>query len=143
MGKIVYIVLQRDYEYNDETYEYHGGGNAMKVYATREKAEARVEELMLNDMKKGGFDYLLEYRCFDEVFDGMTTDAIDTWGLVDTTVIYTTYKGQISRETRQITEKDLDVFRIIANDPDDTRVKMLIEGMHEPLYYIEEVEFSE
>lgn len=73
----MYVVLARDYEYNDETYERSDGGNVVHAYSTYEAAEAARLRLTVESLKNGGMAYLAEQY---DVFSGAVCDMLETFG---------------------------------------------------------------
>lgn len=51
-SKKVYIVLSRDYEYNDEVYECHEGGNTVVGFEKLEMAEDKRNKLTVEFVRK-------------------------------------------------------------------------------------------
>jgi hypothetical protein len=77
-----YIVLERSYEYNDETYDVGEGGEPKVIFDT--KAEADKEAKRLNDDSWRTHEYLYEYhdRYYDAIQenDMSVKDAVSVYG---------------------------------------------------------------
>lgn len=49
---VLYAVLEKDFEYNDEIYTPHGGGKPLKLFFDKAKAEKLVVEKTIEELKK-------------------------------------------------------------------------------------------
>lgn len=59
-----YILMERDFEYNDEGYTANDGGTPKRIFNTEAEAESVVNDVLL-EMFRAGKAYMLEGNEFD------------------------------------------------------------------------------
>lgn len=123
-----WVIMQRSYEYNDETYDMHEGGNTIVAYTDYDKALAALEQKMIESVKCGqtymyyGYSagsYFNDSCEFSEMLEryGISFDDLDDYSKFN--------------EFVEALEN--------ANDED---IKLFIEHLENPLYYLERVEIG-
>lgn len=136
MTNKIYVVLSRDYEYNDEYYVARDGGN--KVFATGdyEVALKKVYELTVEGMKEGSFSEWLgeEYQAdYDE--EALSEIMEKLYGKTDDEINYPDLGDYYSME--EFSEK----LKNLTTD----ELYTVIENFHlkdEP-YFIQVVDYAE
>lgn len=67
MAKKIFVLQERYYEYNDETYDASDGGNAVRAYTTLQAAKDAAVKLTIKELRDGGSQYFYEkYDVFDD-----------------------------------------------------------------------------
>ncbi len=123
--KTVWVIMERSYEYNDETYEMTDGGNAIIAYNDFYAATNDLEQKMFSSIKEGKtYMYFGSYIRKSDEFCKMLERYGHEYGDLD---YYDSFE--------EITE----IMRLNASDDD---IKIFIEHLSEPLYYLEPVKLS-
>ena len=127
----VYVILERNAEYNDETYELQDGGNVVVAYMTKEDADkACMKNNIENIRDHGGYQYQ-SYNPTSNMNNSFELEKI---------------LKEISDEFHSYTFEDFDdyyhfedMMRAIGNLSDD-KVAVLINSISEPVFYVQKVE---
>lgn len=121
----VWVIMQRSYEYNDETYDMQDGGNVVIAYSDYNKALEALEQKMIDSVRRGechvyyGWEpssYFSDSHEFSEMLErlGYSYEGLGDWS-----------------DFNEIVEK--------IEDASEEDIKLFIEHLNEPLYYLETV----
>lgn len=132
----VWVVMRRDYEYNDETYNANEGGNNIIAFTTELDAQIDADERNINTFRKeGGYMYL-------------GYDAGDNFNETDDLVNFLETLGDTENEDRSYSYDDLgDYYRFeeimdyLKNATDD-EIMVFVNALVNPEYYVEAVEVT-
>lgn len=121
MSNEIYVVLERNYEYNDESYDMSEGGNCHLAFRTYATAAAKVQDLMIESFRKE-HTYMYDRYC---IFNN-SPEAV---------AVLTKYGYHTHKKLYYNSEE---FFRIISQAPEEDLI-VLINDLRSPLYYIETV----
>lgn len=121
-----YVVLERSFDYNDETYEAESGGNVVRAFTSREDAEKFAIEKTIADFDSGNH-YRYHY-CYDPPLDD---DLIDD-------------KFKDLLEENCYYEREYEVFFDRWKDFSQDMKRAVAAAFHEhnAPYYVQEVELN-
>jgi len=126
--KTVWVIMQRSYEYNDETYDMQEGGNVVVAFDDYNKAVDALEEKMIKSVRNGecymyyGWEpsaYFSDSDAFSEMLEGYGFSFSELGN-------YSSFNEFVEK---------------MENATDD-EIKLFIEHLNEPLYYIESVKLA-
>lgn len=124
----VYVVLERNYEYNDETYEAFEGGNAVLAFHSRENAIDKAISLTANWLKVAGGDILYNYE--DSYF--IANDKLDE----------VLRKYGFDPETGFDWNGWNDICSKFVNDFSVEDLKIVAKNLINPMFFVEEIELE-
>ena len=122
----IYVILERSYEYNDETYDAQQGGNCVIGYNTEAEADKAWEALMIKSIKDGVTYMYYGYNSF----------LCNSSELVDVLNKYNfSYDNQDDYET-------VDDFFAAIKDAPDKDILVVVNHLIDPLFFVQELEMA-
>ena len=143
MSNVLYAVLERNFEYNDETYNPSEGGKPVKLFKTEEKAEAYALELTVADFKRCfsrksnyGYDTFIPFEAsYDVEHFNLTKEVCAILDKLDLHYEEIDY-GDLSEE---LGGKLCSKLNQLSQD----EINVLFSSLENPLYEVYEVECDE
>lgn len=117
----VWVVMEAGWEYDDNTYEIGGGGLAIKVYSSKERAEDRAKALILRRTK-------------DLMLCGELSDYIP-WGDAQRQRLCEIFQGRGFVEIRALESHELAAWS-------DSDILECASCLDQPFYEVCEVEYE-
>jgi len=125
VSKKLYVVLERSYEYNDETYDASEGGNAVIAFNSKDAAE--------KEAVKRTADFLR----------GTNVDTIYNWGdIFNNTANAVLGKRGISRNDLDDHE-EFEKLVGYTGSTDDADIVVLASALKNPVFFVESIDLGD